>query len=136
MIFHKKELTSTAITKAWRLRKVCGLSLDTPVNIYDFSTSQGLEVKFIDIEAMEGIYLLADKPTIMVSSLRPAGRQAFTCAHELGHHVFGHGEQYDELVEQREPGRQFDPIEYQADCFAGALLMPKVQFYMPSISGA
>jgi hypothetical protein len=57
--------------------------------------------------------------------LRPPGRQAFTCAHEFGHHVYGHGEQFDELVEDRQTARKFDEKEFIADCFAGALLMPK-----------
>jgi hypothetical protein len=62
---------------------------------------------------------------IVVSSLRPAGRQAYTGAHELGHHIYGHGEQFDELVEDRDKSRRWDPKEYEANCFASALLIPK-----------
>ena len=73
---------------------------------------------------MEGVYYPA-KPAILVSSLRPQGRQAFTCAHEFAHHIYGHGEQFDELVEDRGTRHRYDPKEFEADCFAAALLMPK-----------
>jgi hypothetical protein len=84
----------------------------------------GIEVRFADLPSAEGIYS-PTKPVIIVSSLRPAGRQVFTCAHEVGHHAFGHGEQFDELIEDRATRRRHDPKEFEADCFASALLMPK-----------
>ena len=74
---------------------------------------------------MEGMYYRAPKPHIIISSLRPPGRRIFTCAHELGHHSRGDGTQVDELVEQRQQP-QFAPSEFAANCFAGALLMPKI----------
>jgi hypothetical protein len=43
----------------------------------------------------------------------------------VGHHAYGHGEQFDELVEDRAARRRYDPKEFEADCFASALLMPK-----------
>ena len=61
----------------------------------------------------------------MVNSLRPAGRRAFNCAHELGHHIFGHGSRVDEVREENAPKR-FAPEEFAADCFAGYLLMPNL----------
>ena len=64
-------------------------------------------------------------PVIIVNSLRPLGRRSFTCAHELGHFHYGHGTVMDELVgKSHKTG--FDPKEFLADCFAGALLMPKM----------
>ncbi len=96
-----------------------------PVCVYDLAEKIGVEMRFIDIPSMEGIFYGGKNPTIIISSLRPSGRQAFTGAHELGHHIFGHGTQYDELVEQRSEMRRFNPDEFQADTFAGALLMPK-----------
>jgi hypothetical protein len=85
---------------------------------------EGVEVRFSALPSAEGIYS-PGKPVIVVSSLRPAGRQAYTGAHELGHHIYGHGEQFDELVEDRGKSRKWDPKEYEANCFASALLMPK-----------
>jgi len=123
---NRKELVQTATVTALRTRKKAGYSLWDPICVYDLAEKLEVEVRFSDIPSMEGVYLGASNPTVIVSSLRPLGRQNFTCAHELGHHVFGHGAQYDELVEQRSTARRFDTNEFQADCFAGALLMPKV----------
>ncbi len=95
-----------------------------PCSVFDLADKQGVEVRLAALPSAEGIYS-PGKPVIVVSSLRPPGRQAFTCAHELGHHAYGHGEQFDELVEERGPRRRFDPKEFQADCFATALLMPR-----------
>ncbi|HLO99707.1 MAG TPA: ImmA/IrrE family metallo-endopeptidase, partial [Fimbriimonas sp.] len=63
------------------------------------------------------------KPAIVLSSLRPLGRRMFTCGHELGHHVFGHGSRLDEIKEKSMSGN-FQPEEFLADSFAGFLLMP------------
>jgi Zn-dependent peptidase ImmA (M78 family) len=64
-------------------------------------------------------------PKILLSSLRPQGRRNFTCAHEIGHHIFGHGEQFDELTDEKSTMRKNDPKEFSADCFAAYFLMPK-----------
>ncbi len=85
----------------------------------------GVEVRFLDLPSMEGMYSSASSPTIIISSLRPPGRQAFTCAHELGHHNRSDGAEIDELVEQWAQPR-FDSKEFMADCYAGALLMPNM----------
>jgi hypothetical protein len=74
---------------------------------------------------MEGVYE-ASRRVIVVSSLRPAGRQAFTCAHEVGHDVHGDGPQFDELVDDRTAERRQELTEFRADAFAGELLMPKL----------
>jgi hypothetical protein len=111
---------------ALRMRQRAGYALWDPLCVYDLAERLDVEVRFADIPSMEGVYLNEPNPTVIISSLRPPGRQAFTCAHELGHHAFGHGTQYDELVEQRSVARRVDPNEFQADCFAGTLLMPKL----------
>jgi hypothetical protein len=72
---------------------------------------------------MEGNYIPGKQPLFLISALRPAVRRAFTCAHELGHHVFGHGFTLDELIENR-PSTEKPPEEFLADCFASFLLMP------------
>jgi hypothetical protein len=69
----------------------------------------------------------------VLASERPSGRQNFTCAHEIGHHEFGHGAHLDEYIEDaskqfpdRQTLRRQDiPEEFLADRFAGFLLMPK-----------
>ncbi len=125
MRLSRKQLIENATATALRVRKKANISLREPINVYDLAEQLGIEVRFFDIPSMEGIYVNNTNPSIIVSSLRPAGRQVFTCSHEIGHHIFGHGEQYDELVEIRSQVRRFDLKELQADCFAGVLLMPK-----------
>src|ERR1017187_9706074 len=36
-----------------------------------------------------------------ITSTDTASNSTSSCAHELGHHIYGHGEQFDELVEDR-----------------------------------
>lgn len=123
MTADRRRLALRAATRAYALRASAGIALDSPLCVYDVAEDRGVEVRFADVPSMEGIYY-PSKPAIVISSLRPPGRQAFTCAHELGHHIYGHGEQFDELVEDRGT-RKYDSKEFEADCFAGALLMPK-----------
>jgi hypothetical protein len=74
---------------------------------------------------MEGFYFKQPSPRILLSSLRPVPRRAFTCAHEIGHHWFGHGSTIDELKDD-ERSDSDKPEEILANAFAGALLMPTV----------
>jgi Zn-dependent peptidase ImmA (M78 family) len=107
------------------MRRSAGCDLDGAICVYDLAQRLGIEVRILDIPSMEGMYYRASEPTIILSSLRPPGRRAFTCAHELGHHSRGDGTRIDQLVEQWQRPK-FDPGEFAADCFAGALLMPKM----------
>lgn len=112
---------------ALRLRSKHGYKQWQPVSVLDLAHKIGIDVRFIDIPSMEGVYFQGKNPAIVISSLRPIGRQNFTCAHELGHHLMGHGAQFDELVEQRHIDRNhYSPQELEADSFAAALLMPKI----------
>jgi len=120
-----RSLALRAARRAYEVRRLADIPLDGALCVYDLAEGKGVEVRFADLPSMEGIYYPA-RPTIVLSSLRPPGRQSFTCGHELGHHVYGHGEQFDELVEDRGTNRRQDPHEHEADCFAGALLMPKM----------
>ena len=63
---------------------------------------------------------------ILISSDRPPGRQVYTGAHELGHHVYGRGVAVDEasVNAAQEGPASADPEEYLADRFAGFFLMP------------
>jgi len=117
-------LALRAASTAYRIRQKHRIGADQPCNVYELAEAMGIEVRFADLPSAEGVYS-PTRPAIIVSSLRPAGRQAFTCGHEIGHHAYGHGEQFDELVEDRAKRRGYDPKEFEADCFASALLMPK-----------
>src|SRR5438552_2182183 len=110
MTLDRRRVGMQAARRALQVRKQLNISLDDPVNPFDAAELLGLDVWFVDIPSMEGIYQ-AVKRVVMLSSLRPAGRQAFTCAHEIGHDVFGDGQQFDELVETRTKARRFDARE-------------------------
>ncbi len=65
---------------------------------------------------------------ILVSALRPSGRQAMTAAHELGHHAFGHGTRIDQYVadtDEPQASHSLEPEEVIANMFAAFFLMPK-----------
>jgi Zn-dependent peptidase ImmA (M78 family) len=118
-------LATEAAGKALRLRKQLGISLEESICPMDAAEKLGVEVRLVDFPSMEGIYIAGSTPKIVISSLRPQGRRNFTCAHELGHHLFGHGQQFDELTDDRTVLRKNDPKEFLADCFAAYFLMPK-----------
>lgn len=120
----RRRLALRATSLALRIRQKAGIPPDQPCCVYDLAAELGVEVRFAELPSAEGVYS-PGKPVIIVSSLRPPGRQAFTCAHEMGHHAYGHGEQFEELVEDRTKNRRSDPKEFEADCFASALLIPK-----------
>lgn len=124
-MYNKKALATEALSQALRLRKQLGVPISESISALDVAERLGIEVRLIDLPSMEGVYVASCKPQILISSLRPQGRRNFTCAHEIGHHVFGHGEQFDELTDEKSTLRKHDPKEYSADCFAAYLLMPK-----------
>ena len=53
---------------------------------------------------------------------QPVQRQRFTLAHELGHHRLGHAAVVDGVEEV--DGKSDDPLEQQANAFAGEFLAP------------
>jgi hypothetical protein len=85
-----------------------------------------VKVRFVDIASMEGLYGRGDQEAVIwLSALRPLPRRNYSCAHELGHHVFGHGAAIDEFVEATvQKPTKFRPEEFTADVFAGFILMP------------
>jgi Zn-dependent peptidase ImmA (M78 family) len=99
-------------------------SLDpfNPICVYDLSEALGVTVRFTSV-SMEGMYDRLPKPRIHISALRPSGRRAFTCAHELGHHHFGHGTTIDRLQNET-VSDSGSPDEILANAFAANLLMP------------
>ena len=121
----RRAIARQAMAAALRTRLSVGYGLDHAVCVYNLAEKLSVEVRFLDLPSMEGMYSSTSAPTIIVSSLRPPGRRAFTCAHELGHDNRSDGVEIDEPVEQWDKPR-FDPKEFAADCFAGALLMPKM----------
>ena len=120
------QLFTDAIREADRVRMELDLSIFEPINVFDACKGLGIDVRFIDVN-MEGMYSSQDggqHPTILLSNKRPFARRSFTCAHELGHHRFGHGTRVDMLTEEERANSVYNNEELLVDCFAGALLMP------------
>ena len=124
----RKDLARQALLKADEVRNRYDIEPESAINVFDLCGERldpPVHVRFIDISSMEGIYLRQDPPQILLGE-RPLGRRAFNCAHELGHHEFGHGTCFDQLTAESEAGRSFEPNEFLVDTFAGYLLMPRI----------
>ncbi len=126
MSHSRRLLASEALSAALRLRRRRGIDLVTPLCIYELAESMGVEVRFMDLASLEGMYADTPRPVILIGTHRPAARKAYTCAHELGHHVFSHGTSADELRPEETPPHRLSPEDFLAQSFAGFLLMPKL----------
>src|SRR5216683_49297 len=95
----RRKLAQQALDKSIDVRTDAGLDVRGPVDVYALCERRGITVQFVPI-SMEGMYKRGDPPHILLSALRPPGRRVFTCAHELGHDVFGHGFTIDQMFEE------------------------------------
>lgn len=119
----RTDLARIALEKSLEVREEHGYDFRSPLCVYELAERAGVRVRFVDDVSMEGVYAALAPPTVLLSSLRPLSRRAFTCAHELGHHFFGHGSTIDELRHEAQTS-VFQPNEFLATAFAGFLLMP------------
>lgn len=109
-------------TKALQIRKkYLNVGAHVPICPYVLSDTMGFDLRFVRISSFEGMYI-AEENLILISSDRPEGRKRFTCAHEIGHHVLGHGTIIDEIVENGPDNKE----EKEANFFAGIVLAPKI----------
>ena len=113
----------TVVKRSLKIRTQFNIPLDDSFCVFDLSNDLGAEVRFVDMTSLEGAYW-KDSKTILLSTYRPEGRIRFTCAHELGHHVFKHGDHFDELVEKANCCSNTKE-ELMANLFASFLLMPE-----------
>lgn len=111
------------VKSALKLRADHNVGLDSSFCIIDMVEKLGLEVRFVDISSMEGAFF-KDSKIILLSTLRPEGRIRYTCAHELGHYIYNHGDHFEELVENISDGTN-KKKESISDTFAAFLLMPE-----------
>ena len=116
-------MARTAVRQAAIVRAEHGIGPTSPLCPYDLAERLGLVVRLVAIPSLEGMYSPGSPATVLVSALRPAGRRRYSCAHELAHHVFGHGTRLDERSEISRGNQTAE--EYLAQRFAGAVLMPK-----------
>lgn len=119
----RRALAEKAMYAAINARVKAGKGLVSPICIYSLAEAHGVRVTFNDIN-MEGMYQRSAIPRIHLSSLRPLVRRTYNCAHELGHHLLGHGSSIDELRENQVTRAWDVPEEYSADTFASYALMP------------
>jgi hypothetical protein len=121
-----KHLYKQGLLKAEDVRMQLNIDSFEPLSIFDVCDKLNVSVRIYD-NNMEGIYSINKKgthPTIILSNKRPLPRRFFTCAHELGHHVFGHGSKFDEMLDVSNNAGSKHPDEILVDAFAGHLLMP------------
>ena len=120
----KTELGTRAVREAARLRARLGIEPTATICPFDVAVDMGIVVRLHALPSLEGVYSPEGKSAMILSTERPWGRIRHTCAHELGHHVFGHGASIDK------PGlnghKVWKPEEFMADRFATGLLMPKL----------
>jgi Zn-dependent peptidase ImmA (M78 family) len=121
--FNRRALATQAMQAAAATRAKAKLDQTGPICVYGLCETLGITVRFNKIN-MEGMYQRGVPPRIHLSARRPLPRRAYNCAHELGHHVFGHGSSIDELREDAKAQPWEDPKEFLADTFAGFTLMP------------
>lgn len=120
---NRREFAEKAMNAAIMARLKVGKDLTNPICIYSIAEAHDVRVTFTDIN-MEGMYQRGQPPRIYLSSKRPLARRTFNCAHELGHHLLGHGSSIDELRENQAVRSWDVPEEYSADTFASCALMP------------
>lgn len=118
----RKQLVLKAAARAEHIRAKCGISPTSSVDPISVAEQRGCEVIYMSLPSLEGVYSPAPRPAIVLGSERPAGRRAYTCTHELGHHEFKHGERVEELKNGKSQMTK-DPDEFLADMFAANLLM-------------
>lgn len=106
--------------KALKARKTfLGIAPHLPICPYALCEAIGFDLRFVNIPSFEGMYV-ANQKLVLISAERPEGRKRFTCAHEIGHHVLGHGTVIDEIIECGSNAQE----EEEADFFGSMLLMP------------
>ena len=120
----RRRLINQGMNAAIDKRLEANIGLSRPLCIYELCAREGIRVRFLKV-SMEGIYQRGSPPRIHLSSLRPGPRQVFSCGHELGHHVFGHGSTLDPLNDDGRSDEDRDkPEEVLVNAFSAFLLMP------------
>lgn len=122
-LFDRRAVANEAMHASIEARVKAKMDLVSPICVYALCQAHGVRVRFDSIN-MEGMYQRGSPPRIYLSSLRPLTRRTYSCAHELGHHVLGHGSSIDELQEDAQVRPWDDAKEFGANTFAGFALMP------------
>ena len=127
-IHTRKELVLKAAAHAESVRIKCNIGRTAVVDPIQVAEQRGCEVRYLSLASLEGVYAPTPRPVIVLGSERPAGRRAYTCMHELGHHEFKHGMRVEE-IKYGKSHRFKDPDEFLADMFAATLLMSQASIH-------
>jgi len=124
----RRDLATQAVRAAGAVRRQYGVGLREPVCAFDIAEALDISVRLLDLPTLEGMYLKEER-AILIGTQRPLGRRRYSCAHEIGHHILGHGSRVHEYGPgssraSRSPASSAE--EFLANRFAGALLMPKL----------
>lgn len=117
-----------AARRSLQLRRSLSIPREHPVNVFDIASTIGVEVQFLDLPSLEGMFYRGPDPRIILPSFahRPRGRVAFSCAHEMGHFDLGHGTRVDKYAaDDAVDRREISLEELAADTFASTFLMPR-----------
>jgi hypothetical protein len=116
------DIARQALRGTLEIRRRTSALSSQPICIFDTAEQLGIEVIFRPETSLGGLYNKTTQ-TIFVPTHRPPGRQAFTCAHEMGHWFFEHGNSIDEIGDL-EKFQEQRPRERLVDIFASYVLMP------------
>jgi hypothetical protein len=118
----RTDLAIEAVRRALILRGQHGYGPSDSVCPFDIAAKRGIDLRFVALPRLEGMYSVGDPNVILINSLRPSGRRRYTCGHEVGHDLYGHGTRFDGEADEAETRVE----EFIANRFARALLMPKL----------
>ncbi|MDD2586355.1 MAG: ImmA/IrrE family metallo-endopeptidase [Syntrophomonadaceae bacterium] len=125
------DLRDQAEDRAERLRNEYVLGIRNIPDLFRF-TEQTLGYFLIRYpfgkEAIEGFAAIYQGRRLLVTnSSHIFSRERFTLAHEIAHHLFDLEEDKQAIESDKETGQfnEQNPLEYRADCFAAAFLMPQ-----------
>jgi Zn-dependent peptidase ImmA (M78 family) len=115
------KLARHAVRSAMKLRSDLGYAHDEALCPFDVAEAITVPVRLVAANSLEGVYFPPPVKQIFVGARRPLARQRFTCAHEIAHHLYGHGQCIATVG-----GFDDRSDEFLANRFAAAMLMPKL----------
>jgi Zn-dependent peptidase ImmA (M78 family) len=105
------------------------LGIDTncfPIDVYRAIEDAGMVLMWRPLPRLFGWYFAGPRPGILLNNQLDYGSQRHTAAHELGHHILGHGTRADldlDPLTDRRAG--WTEVEKTAEAFASWFLMPR-----------
>jgi Zn-dependent peptidase ImmA (M78 family) len=121
----QKKILSDASMAAARLHARLHTDQTKPVDVFAVVQDLGIWITTQPLGSLFGFYLRQNGALgICLNARHPETLQRYTCAHELAHHVLGHGSSLDEHDEVDAWGATSSVEERAAQVFAGNFLMP------------